>query len=256
MRLKGKVAVVTGGGSGIGAAIGTRFAQEGASVVVTDINISGAQQVVDQIVKNGGTAIALEHDVVDEQRWSEVMAKTVSEFGGLDILVNNAGIGTHGNVEDTTLADWQRTQRVNLDSVFIGSQQAVGVMKQDGGSIINLSSIQGLVGEPMSAAYNASKGGVRIFTKSVALHCASAGYPIRVNSIHPGYIATPLVLGALESLPADQAEQLGKQLLAKIPLGALGTPEDVANAALFLASDESRYMTGSELVIDGGYTAQ
>ncbi|WP_159269017.1 glucose 1-dehydrogenase [Zhongshania aliphaticivorans] len=256
MRLKDKVAIVTGGGSGIGAAICNCFAQQGASVVVTDINLAGAQNVVDQIIKSGGNAMAVEQDVVDEQRWSEVIAITLSEFGGLDVLVNNAGIGMRGSVESTTLAEWQRTQSINLDSVFLGTQQAVRAMKQNGGSIINISSIEGIVGEATCAAYNASKGGVRIFTKSAALHCANEGYRIRVNSIHPGFIATPLVIAAIESLPASEAEQLSAQLLAKIPFGELGNPEDIANGALFLASDESRYMTGSELVIDGGYTAQ
>lgn len=256
MRLKDRVALVTGGGSGIGAAICKRFAQEGAVVVVTDINADAAAETATQITANGGRAEAMQQDVTDEQRWAVVVDETVGTHGGLHILVNNAGIGIPASVEDTTLADWRAVNAVNLDGVFLGTRAAIAVMKASGGSIINLSSIEGIVGDPILAAYNASKGGVRLFTKSAALHCADSGYGIRINSIHPGFIETPILDGAEEKLGQAGAEEFLTRVMASIPVGELGKPEDIANGALFLASDESRYMTGSELVIDGGLTAR
>lgn len=251
MRLENKVALVTGGGSGLGEAISLRFAEEGATVIVSDIDLGSAQKVASTAVQAGGSAEAHLLDVTDEARWEELVAQIVAERGHLDVLVNNAGIAITGNAEDTTLADWQLTQSVNLDSVFLGTRTAIRVMRDRGGSIINISSIEGIVGEPNAAAYNASKGGVRIFTKSAALHCAASGYGIRVNSIHPGFIQTPMLENAAAAMDASFMDQV----LAAIPLGAPGAPLDIANGALFLASDESRYMTGAELVIDGGFTA-
>lgn len=159
-----------------------------------------------------------------------------------------------GNVEDTTLDDWRKTQAVNLEAVFMGCRAAVKAMKEKGGSIINISSIEGIVGEPNVAAYNASKGGVRIFTKSAALHCAAEGYGIRVNSVHPGFILTPMVIEGIGSMPQEVQDEMNERLMREIPLQAMGEPLDIANGCLFLASDESKYMTGSELIIDGGYT--
>ncbi|MEC8429509.1 MAG: glucose 1-dehydrogenase [Pseudomonadota bacterium] len=256
MRLKDKVALVTGGGSGLGEAICQRFAEEGAAVVVTDINEAAANDVATAIANQGGKALALHQDVTDEARWQAVITETLGAFNGLNIVVNNAGIAIPGSVEDTSLADWQKTQSVNLDAVFLGTREAIKAMKDSGGSIINISSIEGIIGDPMTAAYNASKGGVRIFTKSAALHCADNGYNIRVNSIHPGYVMTPLVANGLAELDEAEAEQFANRILSSIPLGEMGQPVDIANGAVFLASDESRYMTGSELVIDGGYTAK
>ncbi len=178
----------------------------------------------------------------------------MATHGHLDILVNNAGIAITANVENTSLEDWRRTQAVNGESVFLGTRAAVKVMQERGGSIINISSIEGIVGEPDATAYNYSKGGVRIFTKSAALHCARQGYPIRVNSVHPGFILTNMVEAGIAALPEGQAQEMYERLLGEIPMGAMGEPLDIANGCLFLASDESRYMTGSELVIDGGYT--
>ncbi|MFP6662575.1 MAG: glucose 1-dehydrogenase [Deltaproteobacteria bacterium] len=255
MRLKKKLALVTGGGSGIGAAICSRFAEEGATVVVADINQTAAEQVAQAIREAGHRAEARLQDVTDEARWSELVEEILAQHGRLDIVVNNAGIVIPGNVEETHLDDWRETQRVNLDSVFLGTRAAVRAMKSSGGSIINVSSIDGIVGEAMAAAYNASKGGVRIFTKSAALHCAAEGYPIRVNSIHPGFIETPLVEKAVLAL-GEKGPAFHEAVLAGIPVGAMGVPLDIANGALFLASDESRYMTGAELVIDGGFTAR
>ncbi len=253
MRVNNKVALVTGGGSGLGEAICIRLAEEGARVVVSDINESSAMRVAGAI---GDAALALHQDVTSEQRWQEVLAEIVDRFGRLDILVNNAGIAIVGNVEEATLADWQATQRVNLDAVFLGTRDAIKVMKSTGGSIINISSIEGIIGEPEVAAYNASKGGVRIFTKSAALHCAAQGYRIRVNSVHPGFINTAMVSGAVGSMCAADGEAFQARIMGNIPMGYMGEPIDIANGVLFLASDESRYMTGSELVIDGGYIAR
>jgi NAD(P)-dependent dehydrogenase (short-subunit alcohol dehydrogenase family) len=253
MRVNNKVALVTGGGSGLGEAISLRLAEEGATVVVSDINESSAQSVAAAI---GDKAVAVHQDVTSEQRWAEVVNETVERFGRLDILVNNAGIAIVGTVEDTSLADWQATQNVNLDAVFLGTREAIKVMQDGGGSIINISSVEGIIGEPTLAAYNASKGGVRIFTKSAALHCAAEGYNIRVNSVHPGFIATAMVSGAVALMSEEDGAAFQERILANIPMGEMGEPIDIANGVLFLASEESRYMTGSELVIDGGYIAR
>ena len=183
-----------------------------------------------------------------------VEGAAVDAFGQLDIVVNNAGVALGANVEDTTLDDWRKLMSINLDGVFLGTKCAIAAMKDHGGSIINLSSIEGLIGDPNLAAYNASKGGVRIFTKSAALHCAKAGYKIRVNSVHPGYIWTPMVEGYVGASADPEATKAA--LAALHPLGHIGEPDDIAYGVLYLASDESKFVTGAELVIDGGYTAQ
>jgi len=254
LRLENKVALVTGAGSGIGEAIAKRFAEEGAHVVVTDIDQDQAERVASEIAENNGQAMAVKQDVTLEGTWDTVLDQVLSAYGQLDVLVNNAGIVIHGTVEDTTLEDWRKTQAVNMEGVFLGCRAAVRAMKTNGGSIINISSIEGLVGEPIAAAYNASKGGVRIFSKSAALHCASQGYRIRVNSVHPGAIQTPLLENLFASLTEEEATATLERVNRDIPLGVMGEPLDIANGCLFLASDESKYMTGSELVIDGGYT--
>jgi NAD(P)-dependent dehydrogenase (short-subunit alcohol dehydrogenase family) len=159
-------------------------------------------------------------------------------------------------IEQETLEGWRRMQSVNMESVFLGTQAAIRVMKGHGGSIVNISSIEGIIGEPLVPAYNASKGGVRIFTKSAALHCAQEGYGIRVNSVHPGYVGTAMVADGLAGMPPEQAQAFQQELLARIPLGRLGEAVEIANTVLFLASDESSYVIGSELVVDGGYTAR
>ena len=253
-RLKDKVALVTGAGSGIGEAIAKRFAEEGAVVVVTDINAEGAQRVAADIAATGGKAEAHTQDVTDEAAWTRVVDDILARHRHLDVLVNNAGIVILGTVEDATLEDWRTTQAVNGESVFMGTRAAIRAMQLRGGSIINISSIEGIIGEPNTAAYNYSKGGVRIFSKSAALACAQQGYPIRVNSVHPGFIRTPLVEGAFAAMPEHEAEAMLNRITGQIPVGTMGEPLDIANGCLFLASDESRYMTGSELVIDGGCT--
>jgi len=254
MRLSQKVALVTGGGAGIGEACCKRFAEEGATVVVTDINGDSAQRVADEITSAGGSAVAFVQDVTDEAGWDALIESIVANHSHLDVLVNNAGIALPGTVEDTSLDDWRKTQAVNSEAVFMGCRAAIKVMKGSGGSIINISSIEGIIGDPNTAAYNASKGAVRIFTKSAALHCAEQSYPIRINSVHPGFILTAMVSDGIASLPPEVAGEMQERLLREIPLGAMGEPLDIANGCLFLASDESRYMTGSELIIDGGYT--
>lgn len=257
-RVAGKTAIVTGAGSGLGEASSELLAIEGANVVVTDIDLDAAQHTADIIAQRGGQAIAMLQNVADPTRWQEVIDKAVSTYGSLDVLVNNAGIAGAGAgpMETTSLASWRKVMDINLDAVFLGCQAAIRAMKDSGGgSIINLSSIMGIVGGA-GAAYNASKGGVRLLSKSVAVYCGTNGYNIRCNSIHPGYIWTPLVRNVVEFMPdVDSEEALMEMLVEKHPIGRLGVPDDIANGVLFLASDESAFMTGSELVIDGGYTA-
>jgi len=251
-RLQGKTALITGAGSGLGLATAQLFASEGARVVLADIDRARVEAEAERLSAVGYAVSAMAHDVTQEADWSRV----IGAMGALDVLVNNAGVGRLGSVEEVSLKDWRALLEINLDGVFLGTQKAILAMKGRGGSIINVSSIEGIIGEPNLAAYNASKGGVRLLTKSAALHCAAHGYNIRVNSLHPGYIATPMVTGALAAMPADAAAALQADIMSRIPLGRLAQAEEIAPALLFLASDESRYMTGSELVIDGGYTAR
>lgn len=253
-RVQGKVALITGGAKGIGRAAALMLAREGAHIVVTDLDEEEGNGVARSIKDAGGDALFLHHDVTDEAAWEQVMERSVAQFGGLQVVVNSAGIAVVASAEDETLEGWRRTMAVNLDGVFLGTKHAIRAMKGGSGSIINISSIEGIVADPKIAAYNASKGGVRIFSKSAALHCAQAGYRIRVNTIHPGYIWTPMVEGFLTGLGDVDT---GRQAVAKMhPIGHLGQPDDIAYGVVYLASDESSFMTGSELVIDGGYTAQ
>ena len=255
-RLKDKVALITGAASGLGRAAALLLAHEGAKVVVTDMRDADGTSVVSEIEKADGSACFFHHNVSLEEDWIQVVDGALARYGRLDIVVNNAGIAVPGNAEDARFADWRKLMSVNLDGVFLGVKHAIRGIKQgnngkNGGAIINLSSIEGLVGDPDLAAYNASKGGVRLLTKSAALHCAKTGTGIRVNSIHPGFIWTPLV----ENGPgADEARR--KELIALHPVGHLGDPDDIAWGVVYLASEEAKFITGSELVIDGGYTAQ
>lgn len=254
-RVAGKVAIVTGGAMGIGEACAKLLAAEGAAVVVTDRETEAGKKVAAAIKTSGGRAIFVEHDVGDEEAWKKVIQATVSAFGKADILVNNAGVGWVGDVEHTTLDDWRKLLRINLDGVFLGIKHAIPPMRAaGGGSIINISSIEGLIGDPGIAAYNASKGGVRLLSKSAALYCARERTNIRVNSVHPGYIMTPMVERALQA--SGNPEEMKKSIEAMHPVGHMGKPMDIAYGVLYLASDESAFATGSELVIDGGYTAQ
>jgi 3(or 17)beta-hydroxysteroid dehydrogenase len=251
-RVAGKVAIVTGGAGGLGKAHALLLAKEGARVVVTDTDDAQGKKVADEINKQGGEAIFIRHDVSKEIEWNRVISETLEQFGKLDILVNNAGVNLWKKIEDTSLEEWRWLMSVNLDGVFLGTKYAMGAMKRSGGgSIINISSVAGIVGTLDTSAYHASKGGVRIFTKAAALECSKAGYDynIRVNSVHPGVIKTRMV----EELLNDEEKR--KTALSWHPIGHFGEPEDVANGVLYLASDESKFITGAELVIDGGWTA-
>jgi len=255
-RVAGKVVLITGAASGIGLASAEACAREGALVVITDVNAKEGESQAQRLAAEGFTVEFMQQDAASEGDWRRVVDDVLHRHGRLDVLVNNAGIAAIAPIEQETLEGWRRIQAVNMEGVFLGTREAVRAMKDRGGSIINISSIEGIVGEPLVPAYNASKGGVRVFTKSAALHCAQNGYGIRVNSVHPGYVGTPLVANAIGALPPEQGAALIQELIGRIPLGRLGEPREIANAVLFLASDESSYMTGSELVIDGGYTAR
>ena len=268
-RVDGKIALVTGGASGIGQATSEVLAREGATVVITDIQEAEGNQVVSDIIENGGKASFKSHDVADESNWQTIIAEVQEEFGGLDILVNNAGIAIPSLITEMSLESWRRQRSINLDGVFLGVKHAIPVMAESGGgSIVNISSVAGLQGSAGLSGYNATKGGVRIFTKGVAKECAMGGLNIRVNSVHPGIIATPI--WALKELTAEQRKNINfpgsggaganavdvdAMAEAQVPLGVAGTAEEIAKGILFLASDDSSHMTGSELVIDGGITA-
>lgn len=252
-RLDGKVALVTGGASrpGIGAAIAERLAEENAVVIISDIDQLGVEETAALIRANGGNASAVKQDVTSQQDWDDVVTAILAEHGRLDVLVNNAGILDVAEIHsDRAVPALRRQFEVNVEGSFMGTQAAVGAMRQSGGgSIINLSSVAGLVGFRGSASYAASKGAVKLFSKSVALEVAAEN--IRVNTIHPGIIRTNM-----QSAGADTNSDNYAAIEAAIPAGRLGEPRDIANCALFLASAESSYVTGAEFVVDGGYTAQ
>ncbi len=252
-RLAGKVALVTGAASGIGRASAEALAREGASVVLTDVQVDKGVDVAAGIGKAGGKAVFARQDVTSEQEWGEIVRRIEKDFGRLDVLVNNAGIAVGGLVTDLTLEEFQRQMSVNVDSVFLGTKTALPLMrKTGGGSIVNISSVAGLRGAPRLSAYCASKGAVRLFTKAVALECAAMKDGIRVNSVHPGIIDTPIWGQVIPG--SNEPPDLDALSAFRVPLGVKGQPADIANAIVFLASDESRYMTGEEVVIDGGLT--
>ncbi|MEO6652541.1 MAG: glucose 1-dehydrogenase [Ilumatobacteraceae bacterium] len=257
-RVAGKVAIITGGASGIGRACAMRLAEEGATVVVTDIQDGLGEEVATEIESNGGTVEFLHHDVTSEEEWVAVVAGTVERHGGLDVLVNNAGIGIGCSIIEMALADWQRQQAINLDGVFLGIKHSIPAMRDSGGgSIINMSSVAGLKGSARLAGYNATKGGVRLLTKGVALECAQNRWQVRVNSVHPGIIDTPIWETVIPGGLRADGEPLDIPAMAEVavPTGVLGRPTDIANGVLFLASNESSYITGTELVIDAGLSA-
>ena len=252
-RLSGKVAIVTGGASGIGAATCRLFAKEGAKgVVIADINEELGEEVADQIRKQGGDAFYIFLDVSDEQQWIDTVTTTVERYGQLDVTVNNAGMSTwesRKNVEDTTLEIWNRMHAVNVTGVFLGTKYSIPEMRKvGGGSIINISSIYGIVGSKGGTSYHSAKGGVRTFTKATAIQYAAEN--IRANSIHPGFADTGMT-AELHAQPDEHARRI-----SQTPIGRMGTPEDMAWGCLYLASDESSFVTGVELPIDGGMTAQ
>ena len=250
MRLANKVALITGGARGQGAVEAKLFATQGAYVVICDILDEEGKRIESEINNTGASSLFAHLDVTDESEWQNVIATTLNSFGKLDILVNNAGIYKWAQVEETTSELWDQTMDINAKGVFLGTKHAIPAMRNSGGgSIVNISSVAGLIGSANAAAYGASKGAVRLLTKSTAIQYAKDG--IRANSVHPGIIDTPMTTPNL--LATQEARD---RSASRHPLGRVGTSEDVAYGVLFLASDESSFMTGSELVIDGGLTAQ
>jgi NAD(P)-dependent dehydrogenase (short-subunit alcohol dehydrogenase family) len=264
-RLEGRVALVSGALRGIGLAIAERYHAEGAKVVLTDLGDPKDASVVQTLARLPGS-IYLKLDVAVEEEWRGVEKAVRSELGRLDVLVNNAGIDGTGAVETIELSAWRRIMSVNVDGVFLGTKTFTPLLAESGrstpfgSSLINISSIMGLVGYADTSAYNAGKGAVRLFTKSVAIEFAQKRTPVRVNSIHPGFVKTPLLEIGMQKWVAlglaDKAQDLIDQLAAATPNGRLAEPAEIAGAAYFLASDDSSYCTGSELVVDGGWTAR
>jgi len=254
-RVAGKKALVTGAAQGLGAGAAWALAAHGAQVVVSDLNEAGAAEISASIntTHGAGTATSIRLDVTDEGDWIAAIAHAKAAMGGLSVLVNNAGIVTMGSVEDLDLESWRRTMAVNADSAFLGCKYALPLLREtQPGSIINISSISGLIASHNMVAYNASKAAVWMLTKSVALHCARQGWDIRCNSVHPTFVRTPLLQGIVGDRNEDEAMA---KLARQVPLGRIGEVEDVAAAVLYLASDESRMMTGAELKLDGGLSA-
>ena len=256
MRLEGKVALITGAAAGVegelmgfGGAAARLFAREGAKVVLTDILVEQGERSTAEIREMGGDAIFVKLDVTSDEDWQKAIEATLAAYGRLDVIINNAGTGAPANVEDTTVDVWDGQMDVHAKGVFLGTKYAIPEMRKvGGGSIINTSSIYGLVGSPGSTAYHAAKGAIRIFSKAAAIQYAPD--EIRVNSIHPGFMRTPMTRPRYED-PVRHSE-----LLERIPMGRMGTADEIAYGMLYLASDESAFVTGSELVIDGGVTAQ
>ncbi|HKK29719.1 MAG TPA: glucose 1-dehydrogenase [Alphaproteobacteria bacterium] len=250
-RVEGKVALVTGGGSGIGRATALTLAREGAVVFVTDSRQETAAETAAMIEDAGGSARSMAQDVTDEGQWQAVFASLRENEQRLDILFNNAGVSNNGVLlADTTLEHWRKVNAVNVEGVYLGTKYGIELMAETGGgSIVNVSSIYGLVGAVGSVAYNASKGAVCLMTKGAALECGKAQNGVRVNSVHPGFIETGMTAARF----ADNTAR--DYMIGRTPIGRPGQPQDIANGVLFLASDESSFMTGAEMVIDGGFTA-
>lgn len=257
-RVAGKIAFISGAASGLGDAIARQLAREGATVVLADINDDAGTRVLREIEALGGEGIYQHLDVSLESAWVQAMEAVGQRYGRLDIAVNCAGLNLKRSFPaDTTHEDWRRLMSVNLDGVFLGTKHALALMRTGApatGSIVNVSSVMGMVAMPDIGPYCASKGGVRLYSKSVALSCAKAGLKVRVNTVHPGFIDTPLLRQGMAQMGTP--EEAAKMYDALQPVGHLGEPDDIAYGVLYLASDESRFVTGAELVIDGGYTAR
>lgn len=257
-RVLDKVALVSGAASGLGEAIARMLALEGATVVLADINEQAGARVMNEISLAGGTGCFVHLDASIEEDWVRVMDLVRQRWGRLDVAVNCAGLNVRRSFpSETTLEDWRRVMAVNLDGVFLGTKHALALMSACtpvAGSIVNISSVMGLVAIPGIGPYCASKGGVRMYSKSVALSCAEKGWKVRVNTVHPGFIDTPLLRQGMAQM--GDPEQAARMYEALQPVGHLGEPDDIAWGVLYLASDESRFVTGAELVIDGGYTTR
>lgn len=246
-RLDGKVAIITGAANGQGATEAALFAKEGAKVVATDLEIEALQEVVDQIRANNGESIAIQHNVASEEEWKSVVAKVIEAFGKIDVLVNNAGVSEPRTLLDISMDQWQKVMDIDLTGCVLGMKYTIPEMqKAGGGSVINISSIGGLVGMAGTSPYTAAKGALRSLSKAAAVEYAKQN--VRVNSVHPGIVVTPMI----EEYFDEQVKQYYESLTQ---LPRLGKPEDIAYGVLYLASDESSFMTGSEMVIDGGWTA-
>jgi NAD(P)-dependent dehydrogenase (short-subunit alcohol dehydrogenase family) len=254
-RVAGKKAFITGAAQGLGAAAAWRLAQEGAKVSLADINLEGATATAEAInaAFGAGMAFAFPLDVTSEEQWIFALEEADAAMGGISVLLNNAGISRGGDIEHLSLESWKLVMSVNVDSVFLGTKHALKYLRQNQpGSIINISSIAGLIAAHNSPSYNASKAAVWLLSKGIALHCAKQKLDIRSNSIHPTYIDTPILDPLRQMFGKEEAEA---KLARQVPLGRIGEPADIANAVLYLASDESRFMTGAELKLDGGISA-
>jgi NAD(P)-dependent dehydrogenase (short-subunit alcohol dehydrogenase family) len=264
--LERKVALVTGAAGGIGAAICHRLSKEGAFIVAADINFEDASSVAEQVRKGGGGVFAVQLDVTNQLHWRYTVAETLRVAGGLDILVNNAGVAHIKPLEAVSVDEWNADINVNLNGAFLGIKESLNAMRESakrapsGASIINIASVSALVGSPGMPAYSASKGGLRAFSKAVALDFSKRRYGIRVNSIYPGLIDTTLTTPLFESMRGANSnkdiETIRAEMIEKYPIGRIGRPEEVAGVVCFLAGDDSSYMVGAELVVDGGLTAQ
>ncbi|GAA0691078.1 SDR family oxidoreductase [Marinobacterium maritimum] len=252
-----KVALITGGASGIGLAAADALARAGHHVVLADIQAEAANAAVETFRSQQLSASAVQLDVSSEETWRSAIETVEREQGRLDVLVNNAGIGEGGTLESTSLETFNRVMAINVNGVFLGCKYAIPLMERSGGgSVINVSSIFGIVADQLTVAYSASKGAVRTMTKAVALDCASRNSGVRVNSIHPGFIETPMVMGAAAVTPAEIIEPYVARTVGQTPMGRFGQPDELGDVIAFLASDASRFMTGSEVTVDGGFTAR
>jgi len=253
-RLDNRVAIITGAASGMGRAASVLFAQEGATVVSTDINEDGLKATIAEVEKAGGTGSWVHHDVADEADWIAVIEHTVSKYGKVDALFNNAGMVINKSITDITLAEFQKQNSVNVDGVYLGIKHGILAMEKcGGGAIVNTSSIAGIVGLTLNPAYCGSKGAVRLLTKACALECAQKKNNIRINSVHPGAMQTAMMEQTVQDL--GNSDEIKDMLKSIAPLGHFGEAIDIAYGALYLLSDEAKYVTGSELVIDGGFVA-
>lgn len=256
-RVENKVCIVTGAAHGLGAAMARTLAREGGIVIATDIDGDAVSTLARDIVAQGGRAEGLPQDVTDEAAWDQLFSHVLGKYGRLDVLVNNAGGGTYADIETISLADWRKVISLNLDSTFMGTQRAIRAMKETGGgSIINISSIGGLIGTATLAPYSAAKAGVKLFTKCAAIHCGQKGYNVRVNTVHPGLVKTQSGLEMATKATGMTLAEAEAAFASLHPIGRIGEPQEIANMVLFLASDEASFATGGEFVVDGGYTAQ